>query len=305
MQLNRRVFLGATAALSMPKLAWAEQTAHLQKTIPATGEKIPAIGMGTWLTFSIGNETAALKQREEVLRAFFERGGGMIDSSPMYGRSEAVVGKLLGRLDRPETLFSATKIWTPMQADGPKQFKQSRKLWQIPKDQPLDLVHVHNLLGIKHHLPMLKTAKDAGTVRHIGLTTSHGRRHSQMEQLIKTEPVDFVQFSYNILDRAAENRLLPAARDNGIAVIINRPFRTGLLLDKVARYKLPSWAGEIGCKNWAQFLLKFVISHEAVTCVIPATSNVDHMIENMGAGLGPMPDAKMRIRMINYVEGMV
>ena len=213
---------------------------------------------------------------------FSNGGGGMIDSSPMYANSEETIGRLLARLERPKALFSATKVWTPAKDSGPVQLQGSRRLWILPKTEPLDLVHVHNLLAIKYHLPLLKSKKSEGRIRYIGVSTSHGRRHGQLLKLLSTEPLDFVQMTYNILDRSVDKVLLPAAADNGVAVVINRPFRTGLLFDHLKGHKLPEWAGEIGCENWAQFLLKFVISHPAVTCAIPATSKVDHMSENMG-----------------------
>ena len=261
--------------------------------------------MGTWLTFSIGQNQQLLNEREDVLRIFFKYGGGMIDSSPMYANSEEVVGKLLARLKRPETLFSATKIWTPLKRFGPTQLANSRKLWGVNKARPLNLVHVHNLLKLNHHLPMLQEQKEQGRVQYVGLTTSHGRRHDRLEKLLNTETIDFTQFTYNILDRNAENRLLPAALDNGVAVVINRPFQTGALFRKLSRYKLPQWAAEIGCYTWAQFFLKFVISHPAVTCAIPATRQASHMHENMKAGQGSMPDTKTRAKMVNYVEKLL
>ena len=292
------------ALVSASGLSVAGTPTYLRKPIPKTGEKIPPIGMGTWLPFNIGQRRDLLDARENVLRAFFAHGGGMIDSSPMYANSEETIGRLLRRLKRPKSAFLATKIWSPVKSHGPDQLQNSRKLWGLPKNKPLDLVHVHNLLAIDHHLPLLVEEKKQGRVRYIGMTTSHGRRHEKMAKLLQTEPVDFVQMSYNILDRCAEKYLLPMAQDNGVAVVINRPFRTGLLFDHLAGHTVPSWAKEFGINTWAQFMLKFIISHPAVTCAIPATTRVDHMNENMMTGLGHMPDAKMRSKMINYVENL-
>ncbi len=273
----------------------------LTRPIPASGETLPVIGMGSWITFDVGGDQAARDQRVEVLRAFFDAGGAMIDSSPMYGTSEEVIGDALARLDDKATLFSATKVWTPSARRGPEQMEASRRLWGVER---FDLLQVHNLVEWEGHLETLKAWKAAGRVRYLGLTTSHGRRHAALERLMTTEPLDFVQFTYNLVDREAERRLLPLAAERGLAVIINRPFRRGALFDAFGRKPLPAWASEIDCANWAQFFLKFVVSHPAVTCAIPATSRVDHMRENMGAAYGRLPDPKLRQRMRRYVEDL-
>ena len=239
--------------------------------------------------------------RVEVLRAFFEAGGGMVDSSPMYGSSEDVIGHGLARLGDKASLFSATKVWTPSAGRGPGQMEASRRLWGVER---FDLLQVHNLVEWEGHLETLKAWKAEGRVRYIGVTTSHGRRHAALERLMATEPLDFVQFTYNLVDREAERRLLPLAAERGLAVIINRPFRRGALFDAYARRPLPGWAAEFDCANWAQFFLKFVVSHPAVTCAIPATSRVEHMGENMGAAYGRLPDPALRQRMLRYVEAL-
>jgi len=294
MTIDRRTFIAAGLSLA----AFPTHTIAQAQTLT---DELPPIGMGTWLTFNIDPDGEAMASRQMVLENFFEAGGGMIDSSPMYGRAEDVVGRLLEKLDHSKINFSATKIWTPLKSLGPVQLKNSGKLWRTG-DKPLDLVYVHNLLNWEAHLPMLREAKEDGKIRYIGLTTSHGSRHAEMERLIKSEPIDAVQFTYNILDREAEERLLPAAQDAGLAVIINRPFQGGQLLKKFAKHPLPEWAAEIDVTNWAEFFLKFIISHPGVTTAIPATSHPIHMLENMGAGLGAMPDSAMRQRMIAYVE---
>lgn len=301
--IKRRIVVSGIAALPL-----AVQAAHAapssQRTRLALKSVIslPVMGMGTWLTFNISTDGPELAARKSVLEAFFKAGGGMIDSSPMYGQSEKVVGHLVKELGTQEKLFSTTKIWTPLASHGPTQLADSHALWHEPK---LDLVKVHNLLRWKEHLKTLRAAKEAGTVRYIGLTTSHGRRHETLETIMRSETLDAVQLTYNILDREAETRLLPLAQDKGLAVIINRPFRTGQLFDRVKGKNLPDWAvSELGCQSWAEYLLKFIISHPAVHCVIPATRRADHMIENMRAGTGALPNAGMRQRMARYFESL-
>jgi diketogulonate reductase-like aldo/keto reductase len=292
---------GVVAAAALPRAFGAAQQAPAHvKPIPAGGETIPALGMGTWITFNVAPYTDARAQRVEVLRAFFEAGGRLVDSSPMYGLAEAAVGHCREQLDGAPQLFSATKVWTPTRLAGVAQMNLSLKLWGLER---FDLMQVHNLLDWEAHLPTLKEWKSQKRLRYLGITTSHGRRHDEMLGLIETQPdFDFVQFSYSIGDREAEAKLLPAARARGKAVIINRPFRTGALFERVAGKPLPGWAGEIGCASWAQFFLKFVISHPVVTCAIPATSSVEHMRDNMAALRGPLPDEPQRQRMVEYFE---
>lgn len=270
------------------------------KAIPATGERIPVVGMGSYITFNVGPDTQLRDDRTKVLETFFARGGGMIDSSPMYGSSEEVIGYGLKRVSDSASLFSATKVWTRLNSQGPVQIADSLRLWGIPR---FDLFQVHNLLNWKDHLKTLREHRERGVVRYIGVTTSHGRRHEELEAVMRSEPIDFVQLTYNILDRDVEARLLPLARERGIAVIANRPFQGGRLFDRFAHRPLPAWAAEIDVGNWAQFFLKFIVSHEAVTCAIPATSQVGHMEENMGALRGRLPDEKERRRMVDYVSG--
>ncbi len=294
--------LGAVggACLLPERVLEADEQEILKRAIPSTGEEIPGIGMGTWVTFNVAPNPPLKDERLKVLQAFFDAGGTLIDSSPMYGTSEEVVGYCLERIPDAKP-FAATKVWTPLQALGERQIKASYALWGV---KTFDLMQVHNLLNWDSHLKTLRVEKVQGRLRYIGITTSHGRRHDEMEKVMRTEPLDFVQFTYNILDREAEKRLLPLAADRGLAVIINRPFRHKELFDLYARHPLPAWAAEIDCTNWAQFFLKFIVSHPAVTCAIPATSRVDHMQENMGALRGRLPDAAMRKRMVQYVEGL-
>jgi diketogulonate reductase-like aldo/keto reductase len=225
----------------------------------------------------------------------------MIDSSPMYGSSQEVIGYGLTKLGHPPPLFSADKVWIASGARGREQIERSRRYWNVAR---LDLVQVHNLLAWQEHLPTLFEMKAAGQVRYVGITTSEGRRHREIEQIMRSERIDFVQLTYNVLDREVEDRILPLARDRGIGVIVNRPFREGALIRSVARHRLPAWATEVECANWAQFLLKFIVSHPAVTCAIPATTSVEHVRENMGAAYGRLPDEAMRRRMIAHVAGL-
>lgn len=272
------------------------------KPIPGTNEYLPAIGLGTYITFNVGPDEALRDRLTEVLRIFFDMGGGMIDSSPMYGTSEGVLGDLLGHVDdtggRTDGLFAATKVWTRSTATGEDQIDRSLALWNLPR---FDLMQVHNLVNWRAHLETIRARRAAGEIRYTGVTTSHGRRHDELERVMRDEPIDFVQLTYNLLDREAEDRLLPLARDRGIAVIANRPFRRGRLFDRFADAPLPDWAGDFAITNWAQFFLKFIISHDAITCAIPATSRPAHMRENMGAMRGPLPDADTRRAMIDYI----
>ncbi len=301
-KIDRRQFLAATAAAGLTAgPAFAATRPILTRPIPSSGERLPVIGMGSWITFDVGDNVARRDARAKVLKRFFSLGGVLVDSSPMYGSSEAVIGYGLNRLAGRKQLFSATKIWTPLTWYGAKQFNNSRRLWG---EDRFDLLQIHNLLNWEEHLASLRRWQSEGQVRYLGITTSHGRRHDEFERVMKRETLDFAQFTYNIVDRAAEARLLPAARERGLAVIINRPFRRGLLLDRLKSKALPNWAVEFDCTNWPQFLLKFIVSHPAVTCAIPATSRVDHMVENMGAAYGRLPDPALRARMIRYVADL-
>jgi diketogulonate reductase-like aldo/keto reductase len=302
--LTRRAFVGSLAGLgastALPALGQApNQGAILKKPIPRSGEQIPAIGLGTWITFNVGENEKLRAARAQVMQTFFDRGGTLIDSSPMYGSSEAVIGYGLARIKNRAALFSAGKVWTLTKTLGVNQMEASRKYWGIER---FDLMQVHNLLDWSSHIETLKAMKAQGRVRYIGITTSQGWRHGDLEQIMRSQPIDFVAFSYNVVDREVEERLLPLAADKGIAVIVNRPFQEGVLIERMKHHPLPQWAGEIDCANWAQFLLKFIVSHPAVTCAIPATRRVDHMEENMGAMRGRLPDAKMRARMARYAE---
>ena len=303
----RRELLKALPAL--PFLAAPElraQTGRPASTvatrpIPSTGEPLPVVGLGSWITFNVGNDRVARDACADVMRAFFAAGGRLIDSSPMYGSSQAVIGDALARIGPAAPVFSADKVWISSGARGPTQIEESRRHWNVPR---FDLLQVHNLLAWEEHLPTLLTMKAAGRVRFVGITTSEGRRHREIETIMRSQPIDFVQITYNLLDREAEERILPLARSRGIAVLANRPFREGALLRALQRHPLPPWAAEIDCDGWAQFALKFIVSHPAVTCAIPATSSVAHARQNMGAALGRLPDAALRRRMAAHVGAL-
>jgi diketogulonate reductase-like aldo/keto reductase len=301
---GRRRFLaalGAAAAGWAPRSALAQPGEPIRRPIPTTGELLPAIGLGTWITFDAGPDPRRRDALAPVLQAFFDRGGRLIDSSPMYGSSEEVIGALLPRMRNRPAPFAATKVWIVGRGAGVRQMEASRKLWGVPR---FDLMQIHNMVDWPAHLETLKAWKAEGRIRYIGITTSHGRRHAEMEKAIATEPFDFVQFTYNIADRSVERRLLPLAAERRIAVIANRPFDGGNLFERMAGKPLPPWARELDCETWAAFFLKFVVSHPAVTCAIPATSQPAHMLENMGALYGRLPDASTRQRMARYFEAL-
>ena len=302
--VNRRQTLGMALAAALAPSAQRPALAAAQVTtrpIPKTGEAMPAIGLGSWITFNVGNDRAARAACADVIRAFFAEGGRMIDSSPMYGSSQGVIGEALAALGSPAALFSAEKVWTGDGARGAAQIEATRKLWGVPR---FDLLQVHNLVAWTDHLPKLLEMKAQGQLRYVGITTSEGRRHDEIERVMRTQPIDFVQFSYNPLDREVEERLLPLAQERGIGVIVNRPFRQGDLLRQLDRHKLPGWAADIGCTVWAQAALKWLVAQPGVTCVIPATSRVDHLRENMAAMRGVLPDAALRIRMAADVAAL-
>jgi diketogulonate reductase-like aldo/keto reductase len=303
--ISRRGFIGTlaagAAAVTLQPFSSVAQTSLISRPIPSSGELLPVVGLGTWITFNVGDDPELRLECTEVMRAFFAAGGRVIDSSPMYGSSQEIIGHGLARLGKPPALFSADKVWISSRQRGPAQIEESRSHWGVRR---FDLLQVHNLLNWEEHLPTLLAMKQAGKLRYVGITTSEGRRHDEFEKIMTSQPLDFVQVTYNVLDREVEQRILPLARERKIAVIINRPFRQGDLIQEVRRHPLPPWSREFGAANWPQFLLKFIVSHPAVTCVIPATSQVAHVKENMGAATGVLPDAALRRRMASYVESL-
>lgn len=299
--------IGAGAALAGLPVGTASSASAaavpelITKPIPSSGEEIPVVGMGTWQTFNVGRDEKLRKDRSKVLTAFFEMGGGLVDSSPMYGSSQDVVGYCLDALGHPDGLFSADKVWTSDGSATRSQTATSRDKWQI---EAFDLMQVHNLRAWEPHLDTLQKMKEKGDLRYVGITTSHGRRHGEFAEVMRKRELDFVQLTYSLGNRRVEDRLLPLAREQEIAVIANRPFAGGSLVDRFQDQEapLPDWAEEWGISNWPQFLLKFIVSHPAVTCAIPATTQVEHMRENMGAARGELPDSSTRERMAEYAS---
>ena len=306
-RLSRRALLGGlvslAAATALPPLgALAQRLEPLTREVPAIGEHMPLVGLGSWITFNVGDDPVLLEECTAVMAQFFAMGGRLIDSSPMYGSSQATIGHGLGELDDAlDRVYAADKLWTSNPGNGPAQIEASRRGWGVPR---FDLLQVHNLVAWEAHLATLFEMKAAGKVRHVGITTSHGRRHADFERIMREAPLDFVQLTYNVVDREAEQRLLPLAREKGIGVIVNRPFQQGRLTERLAGEPLPAWATETGAESWAQFILKFIISHPAVSCAIPATTRVDHVRENMAAAGAPLPDEALRRRMADYVRAL-
>lgn len=305
--IARRPLLGAAAAAGLayacPTPLSAAAGAPITKTIPASGAAIPAIGMGTWIEFDVGRDRGQRQVSRQILGTFLARGGGLVDSSPMYGSAREVLGWCLEGLNDTAGLLPADKVWSvPGTGGAEAQMAESRRLWGRER---FTVMQVHNLVDWQRNLPVLRAAKEAGWVRSIGVTTSHGRRHGELEEIMAREPIDFVQLTYNITDRWAEERLLPLAEERGIAVIANRPFKRKALFRRYQDQPLPSWApAEADAHSWAEFFLKFIVSHPAVTCAIPATSQPAHMRENMAALYGRLPDAKTRARMAAYVASL-
>jgi diketogulonate reductase-like aldo/keto reductase len=270
----------------------------LQRAIPSTGEKLPVIGLGTWQTFDVGPSAADRAAQKEVLAEFGRLGGRLIDSSPMYGQSERVVGDLAAELGQRPRLFVATKVWTTGRDAGVRQMETSLGLLRA---DPIDLIQVHNLVDVETHLATLRAWKAAGRVRYLGITHYQTGAFDELARIIRAQPIDFVQLNYSIGVRDAERMLLPLAAERGVAVIVNRPFESGSLFGRLRDRPLPPLAAELECRTWSQFLLKYVVSHPAVTCAIPATAKPDHLRDNMAAGLGPVPDEATRRRMVAAV----
>ena len=297
--VSRAAFLKLAAGAVPASLVGAAhgQTATgkmLTRPIPSSGEALPVVGLGTWQTFDVGTDAKERAPLTEVLKTLFESGGSVIDSSPMYGASEGVVGDLLAAMNSHDKAFLATKVWTQGRNAGIQQMEESMRLLQ---DERLDLMQIHNLVDWKLHLTTLRAWKAEGRIRYLGITHYTASAHDQLEAVMRAEKLDFVQLNYALDDRSAEKRLLPLAADRGIAVIVNRPFGGGGLLSKLRSWPLPDWAGELGCESWAQILLKFCLGHPAITCVIPGTSRPEHMADNARAGTGRLPDAALRARM--------
>jgi len=273
----------------------------LARRIPKSGEAIPAIGLGTWQVFDVASDAKEKAQAQATLKAFVELGGRVIDSSPMYGSSESVTGELAAALGVKPKLFVATKVWTSGRRAGLRQMEESMKKLRVER---LDLMQVHNLVDAPTHLATLREWKNSGRVRYVGVTHYRARAHADLEKIIRPGDIDFVQVNYSLAEPEADQRLLAAAAESRTAVIVNRPFAEGAMFRRVRDKPLPAWAQEIGCASWAQFFLKWILGHPAVTCAIPGTRNPKHVVDNLGALSGPLPDEPMRRRMSVYFESL-
>lgn len=292
-----KILMGSVMSLAFARPREGER--QLRRTIPSSGESLPAMGLGTAHTFDVGPQERA--QVEAVLRRFVELGGQVVDTSPMYGRAEAVVGKLATGLGVKGQLFLATKVWTRGREAGIRQMSRSMELLRTRR---IDLMQVHNLVDTEVHLATLRDWKAQGRIRYVGITHYRSDAHPALERVIRRHPLDHVQFNYSIVTRDAERRLLPLCAERGVAAIINRPFEAGALFARTRGKALPPWAEACDCQSWAQFFLKFILFHPAVTHVIPATANPEHLIDNMRAGLGRLPDPAMRERMADHVASL-
>jgi diketogulonate reductase-like aldo/keto reductase len=299
--------IGAGAAgllLQTPTLrarAAAQSSSMLTRAIPSSGEKLPLIGLGTWSVFDVNLTPENRTQLTDVLSLFVKHGGKVVDSSPMYGRAEGVIGELAANLHLRDSLFIATKVWTAGKEAGIAMMERSMERFRTKR---IDLMQVHNLLDVETQMPSLREWKTKGRIRYTGITHSQARGFYEVEKNMRSQKPDFVQINYSIMEPEAAQRILPLAQELRMAVIINRPFGGGGLFGRVAAKSLPPWASEIDCRSWAQFFLKWIVAHPAVTCVIPATNNPQHMEDNMAAGVGRLPDAKMRQRMVEFVSSL-
>jgi diketogulonate reductase-like aldo/keto reductase len=298
-----RLIGGTAASLCLPISTWAanESSTMLTCTIPSSGEKLPIIGLGTWQAFDVDLTADNRGQLEEVLSLFVKLGGRVIDSSPMYGRAEEVIGDLTATQGIRDKLFLATKVWTHGKESGIKSMERSLALLRTKR---IDLMQVHNLVDVHTHLATLREWKEQGRIRYVGITHYEAGAFGEMEKLMRSEKLDFVQINYSLMEPEAEQSLLPLARERGIAVLANRPFGAGDLFDKVRSKPLPDWASDFDCRSWAQFFLKWIVAHSAITCAIPATNKPRHLEDNMQGGTGRLPDPKTRRRMVEFVSSL-
>ena len=296
--------IGSSAAglvLPISTRAASESPTMLARTIPSSGEKLPVIGLGTWRAFDVDVTTDNRRQLEEVLSLFVKLGGRVIDSSPMYGRAEDVIGELTAALGIRDRLFLATKVWTHGKENGIKSMERSMALLRTKR---IDLMQVHNLVDVQTHLATLREWKQEGRIRYLGITHHEAGAFPDVEKVVRSEKLDFVQINYSLMEREAEERVLPLAQERGVAVLINRPFGAGDLFGKVRSKPLPGWATEFDCRSWAQFFLKWIVAHPAVTCAIPATDKPGHLKDNMQGGIRRLPDAKLRRRMAELIASL-
>ncbi len=285
-------------ALAADKTGPASPQQMLQRPIPSSSEKIPLIGLGSWQVFDVGPQAAQRQPLEEVLSRFVSLGGRLVDSSPMYGRAEQVIGDIASKLGLHASLFLATKVWTTGKDEGIAAMERSLLKLQTKK---IDLMQIHNLVDARTHLATLRDWREQGRIRYLGITHYNSSGYSEVAKLLRTEKVDFLQINYSLGEREAEKEILPLAQERGVAVLVNRPLGGGDLFSRLRQKPLPDWAGEFDCRSWAQFLLKWIVAHPAVTCAIPATGNVRHLEDNMQAGLDRLPEAKLRSRMVDAI----
>ena len=291
--LKAGMLLGASSGLP----AEADES-MLSRPIPGTDERLPVIGLGTWQVFDVEGSARELAERRQIVEALFDAGGSVIDTSPMYRRSERIVGEVLAATGSPDNAFLATKVWTDGREQGLRQMRRSAELMQTGQ---IDLMQVHNRRDIESHWPSIREFQEEGFIRYSGITDYRDSADDAMMALMRRHRPDFIQINYSLLERGAERGVLPLAREIGAGVLINRPFVSGRLFAAVRGRELPRWAEDFA-ESWGQFFLKFIVSHAAVTCVIPATSKLRHMIDNAGAGVGPLPDEATRRRMIEFIE---
>jgi diketogulonate reductase-like aldo/keto reductase len=301
--ITRRQSIKTLGMAAMTPLAssWlpAQDAKPLRRSIPSTGELMPVVGLGTWQTFDVSDSDEQRAPLKEVLKNLIAKGGSVVDSSPMYGRSEEVVGDLSTELKLNDKLFIATKVWTTGKDSGIRQMNESLRLMRRDK---IELMQIHNLQDWETHIKTLRSWKDEGKIKYIGLTHYTNSAHDRLATILSKEEVDFIQVNYNLLDRHAEKSLLPLALEKKVAVLINQPFESGSLFQRVKGRQLPEWAKEFDCNSWAQFFLKYILSNPAVTCAIPGTSKPHHMLDNMGAAYGKLPTGKQRLEMVRVVE---
>src|SRR5437667_1295346 len=309
-QMNRitrreaaRLIGGSAASLCLPISAPAanESSTMLTRTVPSSGEKLPVIGLGTWRAFDVDLTSDIRRQLDEVLSLFVKLGGRVIDSSPMYGRAEEVIGDLSAALGIRDKVFLATKVWTRGKESGIKSMERSMALLRTKQ---IDLMQVHNLLDVHTHLATLREWKQQGRIQYLGITHYEAGAFSDVEKIMRSEKLDLIQINYSLMEREAEERVLPLANERGIAVIVNRPFGAGDLFNRTRSKPLPDWAAEFDCHSWAQFFLKWIVTNPAVSCAIPATNKPSHLEDNIQAGIGRFPDEKMRHRMVEFVSSL-
>lgn len=296
MKIDRRAAIGGALALMAAPAAGQNAAARrLYRQVPRTGERIPIIGLGTYIAFDITPREPDWSEAGRAVRTFLAEGGRVIDSSPMYGRAEAAIGELLPLSPHRARAFLATKIWSGDRDSGRRQVERSFALLRTPR---IDLLQVHNLLAYDSHMPLLRALKAKGRIRYIGATHYQSSAYGALERAISSGALDFIQLNYSVAEREAERRILPLARERGVAVIVNRPFAGGGLFGRLRARPLPGWAKEIGCSSWAQLMLKYVVADSSVTCAIPGTRNPAHVLDNLGAALAPLPDAAARRRIV-------